>query len=35
MSKASDASDDGTANLLEPMADEQEKTAWMLRAFLG
>ena len=35
VTKAADAGDDGTANLLEPMADEQEKTAWMLRAFLG
>lgn len=32
---AADAGDDGTLNLLEPMADEQEKTAWMLKAFLG
>lgn len=32
---ASDAGDDATLNLLDPMADEQEKTAWMLRAFLG
>jgi starvation-inducible DNA-binding protein len=29
------AGDDGTVNLLDPMADEQEQTAWMLRAFLG
>ena len=34
--KAADAAgDDGTVNLLEPMADGQEKTVWMLRAFLG
>lgn len=34
--KAADESgDDATMNLLDPMADEQEKTAWMLRAFLG
>lgn len=32
---AADAGDDGTVNLLDPMADEQEQTAWMLRAFLG
>jgi starvation-inducible DNA-binding protein len=33
--EASAAGDGATFNLLEPMADEQEKTAWMLRAFLG
>jgi starvation-inducible DNA-binding protein len=32
---AGDAGDSATFNLLEPMADEQEKTAWMLKAFLG
>ncbi|MDJ0973779.1 MAG: Dps family protein [Planctomycetota bacterium] len=32
---AADSGDDATMNLLDPMADEQEKTAWMLRAFLG
>lgn len=32
---AGEAGDDGTVNLLDPMADEQEQTAWMLRAFLG
>ncbi len=32
---ASQAGDDATFNLLEPMADEQEKTMWMLKAFLG
>ena len=32
---AADAGDDATMNLLDPMADEQEKTSWMLRAFLG
>lgn len=32
---AGEAGDDATVNLLEPMADDQEKTAWMLRAFLG
>lgn len=32
---AADADDDGTANLLDGIADESEKTAWMLRAFLG
>lgn len=33
--EASGAGDGATFNLLEPMADEQEKTSWMLRAFLG
>lgn len=34
--KAADAEgDDATVNLIEPFADEQEKTAWMLKAFLG
>jgi starvation-inducible DNA-binding protein len=33
--QSADAGDVGTANLLEPMADEQEKTAWMLKAFLA
>lgn len=32
---AGDAGDDATVNLVEPFADEQEKTAWMLKAFLG
>ena len=32
---AGDAGDDATVNLIEPFADEQEKTAWMLKAFLG
>lgn len=32
---AGEADDDGTVNLLEPMADGQEKHVWMLRAFLG
>lgn len=31
--QAADAGDDGTVNLLDPIADEQEKTAWMLRAW--
>lgn len=31
---ASSAGDQATANMLEGWADEQEKTAWMLRAFL-
>lgn len=31
--QAADAGDDGTVNLLDPFADEQEKTAWMLRAW--
>lgn len=33
--RASDEDDVATANLLEGFADGQEKTAWMLRAFLG
>lgn len=33
--EARERGDDATVNLLEPMADEQEKTAWMLKAFLG
>ena len=33
--KAEEAGDAATFNLLEGMADEQEKTAWMLRAYLG
>ena len=32
---AGDADDAATANLLEPMADEYEKTAWMLRASMA
>ncbi len=32
---AGDANDAATANLLEPMADEYEKTAWMLRASMA
>ena len=32
---AGDAGDDATVNLIEPFADEQEKTAWMLKAFLA
>ena len=32
---AGEAGDDATVNLIEPFADEQEKTAWMLKAFLG
>ncbi len=32
---AGEAGDDGTVNMLDTMADEQEQTAWMLRAFLG
>ncbi len=32
---AAEVGDDATMNLVDPMADEQEKTAWMLRAFLG
>ena len=31
--QAGEAGDDGTVNLLDPFADEQEKTAWMLRAW--
>lgn len=33
--EAAKGGDDATFNLLEPMADEQEKTVWMLKAFLG
>jgi starvation-inducible DNA-binding protein len=33
--EAARASDPATANLLEGFADGQEKTAWMLRAFLA
>jgi len=33
--EAGAADDDATVNLLEPFADEQEPTAWMLRAWLG
>ena len=33
--QAGEAGDDGTVNLLDPFADEQEKTAWMLKAWLG
>jgi len=33
-SEASDSGDAATANLLDEFADGQEKTAWMLRAFL-
>ena len=33
--KASSADDSATANMLEEFADTQEKTAWMLRAFLA
>ncbi|MDA1195177.1 MAG: DNA starvation/stationary phase protection protein [Planctomycetota bacterium] len=32
---AAGAGDDTTVNLLQPFIDEQEQTAWMLRAFLG
>jgi starvation-inducible DNA-binding protein len=32
---AGKAGDEGTVNLIDPMADEQEQTVWMLRAFLG
>ncbi|MEX1025864.1 MAG: DNA starvation/stationary phase protection protein [Planctomycetota bacterium] len=32
---AAKADDMATANLLEGFADEQEKTTWMFRAFLG
>lgn len=32
---AGEAGDDATVNLIEPFADEQEKTAWMLKAFLA
>jgi starvation-inducible DNA-binding protein len=32
---ANDVNDAATANLLEPMADEYEKTAWMLRASMA
>lgn len=32
---AGKAGDDATLNLLEGFADEQEKTAWMMRAFMG
>lgn len=35
VSEAGEAGDDATVNLLEDMADVQEKTVWMLRAFLG
>jgi starvation-inducible DNA-binding protein len=34
-SEAAEASDTLTANLLEEMADAEEKTAWMLEAYLG
>lgn len=33
--KAEKANDVGTFSLLDGMADAQEKTAWMLRAYLG
>lgn len=33
--QAAAAGDSATVNLLEAMADGQEKTAWMLRAYLG
>lgn len=32
---ADEAGDDATLNLLEGFADEQEKTAWMMRAFMS
>ena len=32
---AEDANDAGTLNLLDGIADGHEKTAWMLRAYLG
>ena len=34
-SKAGEADDTATQNLLDGFADEQEKEAWMLRAFLA
>ena len=34
-SSASDAGDNASMNLLEGIADEQEKTTWMLRAYLA
>ena len=33
--QASDAGDEGTLNMLSAIADEQEKMAWMLKAYLG
>ncbi len=33
--QAAEAGDDGTVNLIDPFADEQEKTAWMLKAWMG
>ncbi|MGE0190600.1 MAG: Dps family protein [Planctomycetota bacterium] len=33
--EAEKAGDEATLNLLEGFADEQEKTAWMMRAMLG
>lgn len=33
--KAESAGDAGTSNLLSRYADDQEKTAWMQRAFLS
>lgn len=33
--EAADASDALTANMLEEMADAEEKSAWMLEAYLG
>lgn len=33
--KAGSAEDSATANMLEEFADAQEKTAWMLKAFLA
>ncbi len=35
VAEAEKAGDEATMNLLEGFADEQEKTAWMMRAFLG
>lgn len=32
---AGEAGDEGTLNMLSAIADEQEKMAWMLRAYLG
>jgi len=33
--QAAAGDDDATVNLLQPFADEQEKTGWMLKAWLG
>lgn len=35
LAKAEEAGDRGTANLLDGIIDEQQKTIWMLKAFLS